>query len=211
MGTFVVGRWRELAVIATAPVPSIRAAGGNGISGPRIGWAAAELGPASLDGTAVDRDRPNRVKLCPAVLGVVNVCADQRKGIANARSGQMPVIARHELDHQIAVLLGAVVRHQHVPVLRIQADQDVDVAAFLIAYVIDHARDPAAGIADEQAIRVVDPGEDPACIGTPGELALTGGTLPCSPSCPRSRLGSAFTPPLGSLLCSMRGSVGRWP
>ena len=90
------------------------------------------------------------------MLGVIDVGTDQDQPIADAGPWQMSVVAWHELDHQVAVLLGAVVRHQRAAILRIQPDQDVDVAVFLVAYVLDRARNPAARIADQQAIRVVD-------------------------------------------------------
>ena len=145
----IVGRRSDLAVIAPASSAGIGPAAGKGVGGPRVRGAAAELRPASVDRSAVDRNCPDGVKLRPAVLGVVDISADQDQPITDAGAGKVPVVTRHELNHQVPVLLGVVVRHQHASVLRVELHQDVDVAIFLVADVLDRARDPAAGIAHQ--------------------------------------------------------------
>ena len=158
----VVGRRGNLAVIAPASSAAIGPAGRNGVCGPSVRGAAAELRATPTDRSVVDRDRPDGVKLRPAVLGVVDIGADQDQPITDAGAGKVPVVTRHELNHQVPVLLGVIARHQHVSVLRVELHQDVDVAIFLVADVLDRACDPAAGIAHQQAVRVIDAVEDPA-------------------------------------------------
>jgi hypothetical protein len=102
------------------------------------------------------------MKLCPTVFGVVDVGPDQGQPITDVGPREMPVVTGHELDHQVAVLDGTVVRHQHAPVLAVQGHQDMDVAILLVADVRDRTGNPAAGIPDKETVGVVDAVEDPA-------------------------------------------------
>jgi hypothetical protein len=82
------------------------------------------------------------------MLGVIDVSARERDPIADVWPRQMAVVARHELDHEIAALLGVVISHQHALVLAVEINEDVNIPVFLIADIIDGARDLAAGIAN---------------------------------------------------------------
>jgi hypothetical protein len=53
----------------------------------------------------VDLHGPHGVKLVPAVVGVVYPSAGEPNVVTDRGRGQMTSIARHELDHQCAVLL----------------------------------------------------------------------------------------------------------
>jgi hypothetical protein len=93
--------------------------------------------------------------LIPAMLGVVDPRADQVDPIADCWRWKMPVIARHQLDDEEAVLLAVVARGQEslllhrdievqVPVLLVVADQG-DAAAYA-----------EAGIKNREPFRVID-------------------------------------------------------
>jgi hypothetical protein len=79
------------------------------------------------------------VKLCPTVLGVIDIDPNERQAIPDAWARQVAVVAGHELDHQISALLGVVIGHQHAPVLRIEGDKDVNVPILLVSHVLDRA------------------------------------------------------------------------
>lgn len=77
------------------------------------------------------------MELRPTVLGVDHVRADQIESIADAGPRQMPVVARHELDHEVAILDRVVAVGQHDAIARNEANEDVDVPVLLVADVVD--------------------------------------------------------------------------
>ena len=78
---------------------------------------------------AVDALRPDGVKLAPPVLCVGDPRADEHDVLAGRRHWEVASVAGHELNHQPAVLLGDIFGVDQSPVLAIEPDEDVEVAA----------------------------------------------------------------------------------
>lgn len=73
----------------------------------------------------IEGDGPDRVQLIPAMLGVIDPSTGQGDLLSNMRFWQVATIARHELDHEIAVLLCFVARIEQPAVCRVECKVDV--------------------------------------------------------------------------------------
>src|SRR5690349_15514637 len=98
------GRGTDAAISGAVPVaPDMTRI--DGVTGTRPLRAPAVLRAGVECPASVARKRPDRMQLRPGMRSVIDIGACEEDAIADARRRQVPVISRHQLHHQGAVLL----------------------------------------------------------------------------------------------------------
>ena len=100
------------------------------------------------------------MQLVPAVLGVIDPGSDKRDGVADRRLRQVPSVARHELDDEVAVLAFAVAGTEQAAEPRCELHVDVQVAILLMANGCDASPGAPTRIQDLKPFGVVDASKD---------------------------------------------------
>jgi hypothetical protein len=109
---------------------------------------------------AGERLLPHGMELVPAVVAVFYPCTYEGDVGADRWPRQMPAVARHQLDHEIAGALRLVDGIDQRGVRGVEAKIDVEVTVFFCEDPVDDTCDAPASVEDDEAIGMIDAGEN---------------------------------------------------